>query len=111
MLFFVSFGQCDIVYVALSGLPSATGAIGDPLDLKTAIAISTANDGDFIQVGTGIYDLDVSLTIPFDNIIIEGGFDDFNGWEKTSLAGATTINRTAVNPDGMMNDYRLCCQY
>ena len=111
MLLFISFGQSDIVYVTLSGLPSATGAIGYPLDLKTAIAISTANDGDFIQVGTGIYDLDVSLTIPFDNIIIEGGFDDFNGWEKTSLAGATTINRTAVNPDGMMNDYRLCCQY
>ena len=109
MLFFVSFGQCDIVYVALSGLPSASGAIGDPLDLKTAI--STANDGDLIRVGTGIYDLDVSLTIPFDNIIIEGGFDDFNGWEKTSLAGATTINRTAVNPDGMMNDYRLVVVY
>tara|TARA_B110000902_G_scaffold91157_1_gene108341 strand:+ start:48274 stop:48906 length:633 start_codon:yes stop_codon:yes gene_type:complete len=108
-LFFVSFGQCDIVYVALSGLPSASGAIGDPLDLKTAI--STANDGDLIRVGTGIYDLDVSLTIPFDNIIIEGGFDDFNGWEKTSLAGATTINRTAVNPDGMMNDYRLVVVY
>ncbi|NRA10501.1 MAG: hypothetical protein HRT57_00935, partial [Crocinitomicaceae bacterium] len=109
MLFFISFGQCDVVYATLSGLPSASGTIGDPLDLETAIG--TANSGDLIRVGTGIYDLDASLTIPYDDIIIEGGFDDFNGWEKTSLAGATTINRTNVNPDGTMNDYRLVVIY
>lgn len=109
MLFFVSFGQCDIVYATLNGLPSATGEIGDPFDLETAI--STANDGDLIRIGVGIYELDASLTIPYDNIIIEGGFDDFNSWEKTSLAGATTINRTTVSPEGMMNDYRLVTVY
>ena len=109
MLFFVSFGQCDIIYATTSGIPSAAGDINDPLDLETAI--STANAGDIIRLGTGIYNISSSLTIPFDDIIVEGGFDDFDAWTKTSLAGATTINRVAQNPDGTMNDYRLVVIY
>jgi len=109
MLFFVSFSQCDVVYATISGLPAGTGEMNDPMDLETAI--STANAGDIIRLGTGIYDIDNSLTIPYDNIIVEGGFDDFNGWEKTSLAGTTTINRTTANPEGTANDYRLVVIY
>lgn len=109
LLFFISFGQCDITYVTTGGLPSGTGTIGAPLDIETAF--TTANSGDLIRIGTGTYDINSSIIIPFDDIIIEGGFEDSSGWQKTSLAGATTINRTAVNPEGVINDYRLVTMY
>ncbi|MDX2360295.1 MAG: T9SS type A sorting domain-containing protein [Crocinitomicaceae bacterium] len=109
MLTISTFGQCDIVYASTSGVPSATGEINDPMDLETAV--STANAGDLIRIGVGVYDIDNAITIPYDNIIMEGGFDDFNAWEKTSLAGATTINRTTANPEGSANDYRLVAIY
>ena len=70
---FISFSQCNIVYVTMSGLPSAAGTMGDPLDLETAV--STANDGDLIRIGIGNYVIDNSLTITYDNIILEGGFE------------------------------------
>jgi len=104
-----SFGQCSIIYVSTAGTASATGDISDPLDLTTAFTV--ASQGELIRIATGTYTIDNPLNIPFDDIIIEGGFDDFNGWKKTSLAGATTINRSALNPQGSQNQSRLIAMY
>lgn len=109
MLFSITFGQCDITYVSTSGIASGTGTTSDPIDISTAF--TTAASGEIIRIAIGTYNIDNSLTINFDNIIIEGGFIDTSSWAKTSLAGATTINRTALNPEGSANDNRLVSLY
>lgn len=105
----LTFSQCNIVYVSTSGTPSGSGDISDPMDLETAV--STASAGDLIRVGVGTYTIDEALTIPADDVILEGGYDDFNAWQRTSLAGATTINRSSLNAEGFPNEKRLVAIY
>lgn len=105
----ISFGQCDIIYVTTTGTPSGSGAMNDPMDLVTAI--TTASTGDYLRIGIGTYSIDNPLTIPNDDVILEGGYDDANSWTKSSMAGATTIMRTTSNPEGSVDDYRLVAIY
>ncbi|MFM8963870.1 MAG: hypothetical protein ACKOGD_08515, partial [Sphingomonadales bacterium] len=75
------------------------GTIDDPLDLQTALL--NATEGAYIRMATGTYTVNNSLILTTSQLTIEGGFIDSLGWTKTSLAGATTIHRTNLNPSGL----------
>jgi len=108
-LFANCFSQCNILFVTTTGTPSAAGTMADPLDIVTAFTV--AGDGDVIRIGNGTYNLNSGLTIPANNIIVEGGFIVSESWAKTSLAGTTVINRTSTSPDGSVNQQRLVAIY
>lgn len=101
----LSFGQCSIVYVTTSGSPTASGTISDPKSLEAAF--QTAPEGSVIRIATGTYNINSPLSFSSNNIVIEGGFIDTLDWIKTSLQGATTINRTTALPEGPLNQQRL----
>lgn len=101
--------QCTVHFVSTTGTASGAGTMTDPLDISTAFLI--AGDGDIIRLGNGTYTLNSPLTIPVDNLIIEGGFLTAENWSKTSLAGTTTIYRSASNPEGTVNQQRLVAIY
>jgi len=99
---------CNVIYVTPtgtgSGLSSAT-----PTDLFTGISLAQCNNLT-IKMSTGTYTIDnpISLT---SLLTIEGGFDAGSGWIKTSQAGATTIFRSALNPEGPLNAQRIVAMY
>ncbi|PHR49024.1 MAG: hypothetical protein COA32_02975 [Fluviicola sp.] len=97
---------CGIIYVTPTG--NGTGTSADPSSIESAL--STANPNDVIYLGIGTYSLDNPLNLVA-GITLEGGFDPANNWRKTSLAGATTINRTTLNPEGPANAPRLVAFY
>lgn len=101
--------QCTVHFVTTTGLPSAAGTQADPLDITTAFTIAGA--GDIIRIGNGTYTLNAALSIPANNVVIEGGFLPTENWKKTSLAGATSIVRSALNPEGTANQMRLVAIY
>lgn len=101
--------QCTVHFVTTTGIPSAAGTQADPLDITTAFAIAGA--GDIIRIGNGTYALNAALTISANDIVVEGGFLPAENWKKTSLAGATTISRSALNPEGSANQQRLVAIY
>jgi hypothetical protein len=101
--------QCDILHVSTSGTSAGTGEATDPMDLVTAFNMVPV--GGTIRIATGTYDISTPLSIQNDNIVIEGGFLATQNWDKTSLAGATTINRLAVNAEGSTNAERLVAIY
>ncbi len=99
------YGQCQFVFVSTTGSPTAAGTQQDPLDINTAF-LTTADNG-YIRLATGTYNIDNSLTLNGNNIIVEGGFIAAQAWTKTSLAGATTIYRSALNVQGPIIAPRL----
>lgn len=99
------YGQCQFVFVSTTGSPTAAGTQQDPLDINTAF-LTTADNG-YIRLATGTYNIDNSLTLNGNNIVVEGGFIAAQGWTKTSLAGATTIFRSALNVQGYLIAPRL----
>jgi hypothetical protein len=101
--------QCNIIYVTPTGTSVGSGTQADPLDIATAFGV--AGDGDVVRLSTGTYNLNTPLTIPANNVIIEGGFIAAESWKKTSLQGATTLVRTATNPEGATNSQRLVAMY
>lgn len=101
--------QCNIIYVTPTGTAVGSGTQADPLDVATAFVV--AGDGDVVRLSTGTYNLNTPLTIPANNVIIEGGFIAGEGWKKTSLQGATTLVRTATNPEGSTGSQRLVAIY
>ena len=101
--------QCNIIYVTPSGTAVGSGTQADPLDIYTAF--TAAGDGDVVRLSTGVYNLNTPLTIPANNVILEGGFIAAENWKKTSLQGATTLVRTTTNPEGATNSQRLVAIY
>jgi hypothetical protein len=106
LVFNLSSQTCGVIYVTPAGNGAGTSA--DPSSLVNAIAL--ANPDDVIRLGVGTYSLDNPINL-VDSITLEGGFDPANGWSKTSLAGATTINRSTLNPEGPGNAPRLVAFY
>src|SRR5680860_753042 len=107
LLVFNLTGQsCGVVYVTPSG--NGAGTIAYPSSIDNALTSASPND--VIRLAIGTYSLDNPLNLVGD-ITLEGGFDPANGWSKTSLAGATTINRTTLNPEGPGNAPRLVAFY
>ena len=101
----IGHSQCQFVYVSPSGNPLGLGTQASPLDIQTAIL--TAGNGAYIRLATGQYPIDNSLSLNGNNITIEGGFIDTLAWTKTSLAGASTIYRTNLNPQGPNTSLRI----
>ncbi|MFN4951774.1 MAG: hypothetical protein ACK5F0_09160, partial [Flavobacteriales bacterium] len=100
-----AFSQCEVIYVTTAGLPTGIGTMNDPMDLVTAF--STAPNGSYIRVAQGIYTIQGALTLNGQHVVIEGGFIDTLAWTKTSLAGATTIYRSDLNPIGPVSAPRI----
>jgi hypothetical protein len=98
--------QCNEIYVSTTG--SGVGSKADPTSLSNAMSIVMPKD--IIKLAAGIYNIDSPLFLS-DSITIEGGFLPANNWEKTSLPGATTINRTTSSPEGATNSQRLVAIY
>lgn len=95
---------CDVIYV--SNGASGAGTAADPTDLLTALNMAACNNV-VIKMDIGTYTIDNAITNVFDNITLEGGFDQSNSWRKTSTPGATTIHRSALNPTGPANGQRI----
>lgn len=102
-----SMATCQSIYVAptggapVLGTVAAAGTKTDPTTLEEAIARSACS-GAIIKMAQGIYQTDTAIQIP-SFVTLEGGFNPVFNWRKSSLAGATTIHRTAANPDGTPN--------
>lgn len=99
--------QCNEIYITPTGTGAGTQA--DPTDLLTGLSMAASGDRLLLSIGT--YTITNPITNIPDGIVMEGGFDDGAGWEKTSLAGATTINRTNANPEGAAGQQRLVAIY
>ncbi|MEM7367924.1 MAG: T9SS type A sorting domain-containing protein [Bacteroidota bacterium] len=95
---------CDVIYV--SNGASGSGTATDPTDLLTGLSMAACNDV-VIKMDIGTYTIDNAIANVFDNITLEGGFDQANSWRKTSTPGATTIHRSALNPAGPANGQRI----
>lgn len=83
----------DIIYVTVTGLPSAAGTADDPTDLLTGIGMLGGN-ADKVYLQGGTYVLTSALHVP-DNSQLIGGFN--SAWVKDNSA-ITTIFRDASNP-------------
>lgn len=82
----------DVIYVTLSGLPTATGTSDDPTDLLTAMTMLGGN-ANKIYLQSGTYVISQELIIPSNAQLIGG----FNGnWVKDNSA-ITTIFRDPTN--------------
>ncbi|MCB9196314.1 MAG: gliding motility-associated C-terminal domain-containing protein [Flavobacteriales bacterium] len=102
----------DIIYVSTSGLGSVSGSDpSSPTTLTNALSLASSNPNSWIKMATGIYNIDNPMDINFGNFTIEGGYQASSGWRKTSVAGATTINRTTSNPEGITDQTRLVAIY
>lgn len=94
---------CNVIYVNTTG--GGTGTQANPTDLLTALSMSACN-GALIRMATGTYNFNNPITTLSSYTTLEGGFDPVT-WIKTSLPGATTINRTAANLEGPANAPRI----
>lgn len=102
--------SCNVIYVSTTGLASAPGTQADPTTLLNALSMSNCN-GAIIRMATGTYNFDDPISTISSFTTIEGGFDQGNGWQKTSAAGATTINRTTANIEGSGASERITAIY
>lgn len=92
---------CVPIYVSTTGTATALGSMSMPTTLEAAVS-SVQFTGGTIRMAIGTYTIDSTLEVP-SYVILEGGFDPNSNWSKTSLAGATTIHRTTLNPEGSYN--------
>ncbi len=101
--------SCVNIYASTSGNASATGTQADPTTLSEALSRAACNDA-VIKLATGTYTINNPLNIG-SFVTIEGGFLEGSAWTKTSLPAATTINRSAANPEGAVGQQRLVAFY
>ncbi|MCB9196294.1 MAG: PKD domain-containing protein, partial [Flavobacteriales bacterium] len=99
---------CNVIYVSTTG--TGIGTQADPTDLLTALSMSNCN-GAIIRMAIGTYNFNNPISTISSFTTIEGGFDAGNGWQKTSLPGATTINRTTSNIEGSGASERIVAIY
>jgi len=95
---------CNVVYVTTAG--GGNGTQANPTDLLSALTMSNCN-GATIKMAIGTYNFNNPISTISSFTTIEGGFDDANGWLKSSAPGATTINRTISNLEGPNTAERL----
>lgn len=94
---------CAVIYATTNG--TGTGTQASPTNLAGAIALAQCNNA-LIKLGTGTYTIDNPITNITSYTTIEGGFNPAT-WVKTSQAGATTIYRSNLNPEGPPNAQRI----
>ncbi|NNF02159.1 MAG: hypothetical protein HKN22_05705, partial [Bacteroidia bacterium] len=98
---------CNVVYATPNG--TGGGSQADPTNLRDAIRQAQCNNT-VIRMSTGIYSIDTAITNITSFTTLEGGFNPVT-WEKTSLAGATTIYRTNNNVEDTLVAPRLVAIY
>ena len=101
--------QCNALYVTPTATPTGDGTKENPMSISNAFG--SASSGTTIKLGIGTYTIDNPLTLANSGVVVEGGFNPTNNWTKTSQAGATTIFRSALNPEGSANQQRLVAIY
>lgn len=99
---------CNNIYVTPAGTGTGLSS-SDPTDLLTAISLAQCNNLT-IKMAVGTYMIDNPLNIS-SLLTIEGGFNPSNNWDKSSLAGATAIIRSSLNPEGPPEAQRLVALY
>jgi hypothetical protein len=100
--------SCVNIYATPTGNAASQGTQADPTTLANALTIAQCNNA-VIKLAIGTYNIANPLTLS-SFVTIEGGFNPAT-WEKSSLAGATTINRTNASPEGPANGQRLVAFY
>lgn len=100
---------CINIYASPTGTAGNPGTQAAPTSLTQALSMAACNNT-VIKLAIGTYNIDNALNLS-SFVTIEGGFDPTNLWRKTSQAGATTIHRTAANPEGAANAQRLVAFY
>ncbi len=101
--------NCVNIYASPTGSAANPGTQSQPTSLAQALSMAQCNNA-VIKLAIGTYNITSPLTIG-SFVTLEGGFDPANSWTKTSLPGATTINRTTANPEGTTNNQRLVAFY
>lgn len=99
---------CNVIYASPTG--SGVGTQASPASLSNAISMASCNNT-VIKMAIGTYTVDNPIVNIAGLVTLEGGFDPGNSWRKTSQAGATTIMRSALNPEGAANQQRLVAIY
>lgn len=99
--------SCAVIYATVNGTGNGTKA--SPTNLQGAINLAQCNNA-IIRLGQGTYTLNAPITNITSYTTIEGGYDPVT-WYKTSAPGATTIYRTAANPEGAPNAPRIVAIY
>ncbi len=100
--------SCTVIYGTVSGTGNGTKA--NPASLAGALALAQCNNA-HVKLGIGNYTIDYPITNIGSNTTIEGGFDPASNWQKSSLAGATTITRSTLNMEGSGTNKRLVAVY
>ncbi len=101
--------SCVNIYASPTGNAASSGTQASPTTIQHALALAQCNNA-VIKLAIGTYTIDAALTLS-SFVTIEGGFDPGNAWTKTSLAGATTITRSTVAPEGVAGSQRLVVFY
>jgi len=101
--------SCTNIYVSTTGNAFAAGTQASPTTLIEAINRAACNNS-IIKLATGTYNIDNAIQLS-SFMTIEGGFNEGVAWQKTSTPGATTINRTTANPEGVVGSQRLVAFY
>jgi gliding motility-associated-like protein len=99
---------CNNIYVTPTGTGGGMSQT-DPTDIVTAIGLAQCNNLT-IKMAIGNYVINNPLQLS-SLLTIEGGFDPGNAWRKSSTAGATTIRRSNLNPEGAPNEQRIVAIY
>ncbi|WP_341906388.1 T9SS type A sorting domain-containing protein [Fluviicola taffensis] len=100
--------SCVNIYVSTTGSSGNPGTQASPTSLQNALAMAQCNNA-VIKLATGTYTINAPLYLG-SYLTLEGGFDPTT-WVKTSLAGATTITRSTVAPEGTAGAQRLVAFY
>lgn len=95
--------SCAVIYATVNG--TGNGTKTNPTNLQGAINMAQCNNS-IIRLAQGTYILDNPISNITSYTTIEGGYDPVT-WYKTSAPGATTIYRTAANPEGGPNAPRI----
>lgn len=101
-------GYCNIIYVTPNG--TGSGSRTSPTNLYQALSLTACQEV-LIKMDTGTYVTDTAITALYSHLTLEGGFIYADNWQKSSKPGATTILRTANNPDGNLREERLVGMY